>query len=54
MKNISKLVAPSLLAASAAYAQGGSTLASTMEVYAFPEEGQEADQQSTEHIGRSD
>lgn len=35
-----------LAAASAAHAQGGKTLASTMEVYVFPEEGQEADQQS--------
>ena len=46
MKNISTLVFLCLVAASAAYAQSGKTLASTMEVYVFPEEGQEADQQS--------
>ena len=46
MKNILNLAPLCLLAVSIAYAQGGSTLASTMEVYVFPEEGQEADQQS--------
>jgi len=46
MKTISKLAPFCLLAVSTAFAQGGSTLASTMEVYVFPEEGQEADQQS--------
>ena len=35
-----------LAAASTAFAQGSKTLASTMEVYVFPEEGQQADQQS--------
>ncbi len=33
-------------AISAAFAQGGSTLASTMDVYVFPTEGQESNQQS--------
>ena len=46
MKNTITLIVLSLAATSAAYAQGGKTLASTMEVYVFPEEGQEADQQS--------
>ncbi len=46
MKNITTLVILCLAAVSAAYAQGGSTLASTMEIYVFPTEGQEADQQS--------
>ncbi len=46
MKNITTLVFLCLAAVSAAYAQGGSTLASTMEIYVFPTEGQEADQQS--------
>jgi len=46
MKNISTIVVLCLAVASATYAQGGQTLASTMEVYVFPEEGQEADQQS--------
>jgi hypothetical protein len=35
-----------LIAGSMAYAQGGKTLASTMEIYVFPKEGQEAGQQS--------
>ena len=46
MKNISIAVFLCLAAASVAYAQSGKTLASTMEVYVFPEEGQETDQQS--------
>ena len=46
MKNISIAVFLCLVAASVAYAQSGKTLASTMEVYVFPEEGQETDQQS--------
>jgi hypothetical protein len=46
MKKISTLAILGLAATSAAFAQGGSTLASTMEVYVFPKSGQEADQQS--------
>lgn len=46
MKNIATLVILCLAVVSAAYAQGGSTLASTMEIYVSPTEGQEADQQS--------
>ena len=46
MKIISYLVPFCLLAVSTANAQGGSTLASTMDVYVFPEEAQESDQQS--------
>ena len=46
MKEISTLVFLGLAATSASLAQGGSTLASTMEVYVFPKSGQEADQQS--------
>ena len=46
MKKISTLAILGLAATSAAFAQGGSTLASTMDVYVFPKSGQEADQQS--------
>jgi len=46
MKIISYMAPFCLLAVSTANAQGGSTLASTMEVYVFPEEAQEPDQQS--------
>ncbi len=46
MKKYSMIMFLCLAAISTAYAQGGSTLASTMEVYVFPEEGQAADQQS--------
>ena len=46
MNKISTLAILSLAVTSAAFAQGGSTLASTMEVYVFPNSGQEASQQS--------
>ena len=46
MKNLIMLVVLCFAAVSAAFAQGGSTLASTMEVYVFPNSGQEASQQS--------
>ncbi len=46
MKNYAILLVLCLAAISTAYAQGGSTLASTMEVYVFPQEGQPGDQQS--------
>ncbi len=46
MRGLTITLVTCLAAASAAFAQGGSTLASTMEVYVFPKSGQEADQQS--------
>ena len=46
MKNFITLIILFLVATSTAFAQGGSTLASTMDVYVFPTEGQESDQQS--------
>ena len=46
MRGLTITLVTCLAAASAAFAQGGSTLASTMDVYVFPTEGQESDQQS--------
>jgi hypothetical protein len=50
MKKISTVLILCLIAVSGAYAQGGKTLASTMDVYVFPEEGQAADQQSQDEM----
>ncbi len=46
MKNYLILFFLCSAAISTAYAQGGSTLASAMDVYVFPKEGQQGDQQS--------
>lgn len=46
MKTILNLALLCFVAISTAYAQGSSTLASTMDVYVFPKEAQEAEQQS--------
>ncbi len=46
MRGLTILLLTCLAATSAAFAQGGSTLASTMDVYVFPTEGQESGQQS--------
>ena len=46
MRTLIATMSMCLLGMSAASAQGGSTLASTMDVYVFPTEGQQSDQQS--------
>ena len=50
MRGLTFLLLTCLAATSAAFAQGGSTLASTMDVYVFPTEGQESDQQSQDEV----
>ena len=46
MRNLILTLSICLLIAPTAHAQGGNTLASTMDVYVFPTEGQQSDQQS--------
>lgn len=50
MRNYSILLVLCLAAISTTYGQGGSTFASTMEVYVFPKEAQQADQQSQDEV----